>query len=494
MNRKRNRFCVSYFIAATLVVCPLWNASVIGDVNLVELAKKVRPSVVLIEAFDKNKKRIGQGSGFFIDDRGHLITNYHVLDGAYSAEVKTFNGKVYPVKLVIAERKETDLIKVLVDIPKKSIKFVPVTKIVPQVAERVLVVGSPMGLDQTVSEGIVSAVRDIPSIGKIFQISAPISPGSSGSPVVNMEGKVIGVASFQFVEGQNLNFAVSGEQVLDLKSEKKSKTVAEWTDTVSLKNMNSAEKLYLEGMKYLLWASEYEKALGFFTKALEKNSRFAEAWYWSAWCYGWLDRYEAAIKAFKQAISTKPDYLYAWNDLGGMYDKLGRYVEAIEACKQAIHIDPNLPEPYHNLGNAYLKLDRHEEAIEVYKKAILMKDFARTHLDFAKTYYYLACAYAKLDRDQEALQAYREAIRINADFVEPYWRLGIHYAALGRYQEALGAYKQAIRIKPDLAEPHYWLGLTYLLVGDKGLALEEYKILKTLDKDLANKLFDLIYK
>ena len=101
------------------------------------------------------------------------------------------------------------------DIPDKDVKWIEVVEDLPSVAERILVVGSPMGLEQTVNEGIVSAVREVPSVGKILQISAPISPGSSGSPVINMKGEVIGVATFQLIEGQNLNFAIPGMAVLD---------------------------------------------------------------------------------------------------------------------------------------------------------------------------------------------------------------------------------------------------------------------------------------
>lgn len=440
-------------MASIVLLCPSYGLSAKGDVNLVELAKKVRPAVVLIETFDKDKKRLGGGSGFFINQKGHLITNYHVLKGAYTAEVKTYDGRMYSVKLVLAERQDVDLIKVLVDIPEKATKFVQVTNTVPEVAERVLVVGSPLGLEQTVSEGIVSAVREIPTIGKIFQISAPISPGSSGSPVVNMKGQVIGVATFQIIEGQNLNFAVSGENVLDLKSEKKGKALKEWTSDVSNKQTKSAMNLYLNGIK-LIWTGEYEKALNSFKKALEEDSRYEMAWRGIGYCYHELARYEEAIEANKQAIRIDPNSARGHFGLGWTYQELGRYQEAIQAYKQAIGINPDEAVPYYFLGDAYSDLGRYQEAIE----------------------------------------AYKQAIRIKPDFAIAHFSLGIVYTLAGRYTEALEAFKQAIRIKPDYAKAHCGLGLGYLLLGDKSSALDEYKILKTLDKDLANKLFDHIYK
>lgn len=200
-----------------------------AESDLSRLVKKIQPAVATVITYDINRRVLGMGTGFFIDRQGHLITNYHVLRGAYTAEVKAHNTITYPVQLVVAENKTMDLVKVLVGIPETSFKWIKVSGKLPSVAERLVVIGSPMGLEQTVSEGIVSAVRRLPEIGRFFQISAPISPGSSGSPVVSMRGEVIGVATFQFVEGQNLNFAVSGEYISALGQLKKPELVSVWS-------------------------------------------------------------------------------------------------------------------------------------------------------------------------------------------------------------------------------------------------------------------------
>jgi S1-C subfamily serine protease len=80
----------------------------------------------------------------------------------------------------------------------------------------IVVIGSPLGLQESVSEGIVSAVRSLDGLGKIIQITAPLSPGSSGSPVLNLEGDLVGVATLNLKGGQNLNFAVSSQAVANL--------------------------------------------------------------------------------------------------------------------------------------------------------------------------------------------------------------------------------------------------------------------------------------
>ena len=151
----------------------LLSTSPIGaEVNLTKLVDKVRPAVATIVVYDVNRQVTSIGSGFFVDKNGHLITNYHVLDGSYAADIRTYDGKTYPIKLVVADNKSVDLVKVLVDIPRKDVKWIKVSDDLPSIAEQILVVGSPMGLEQTVSEGIVSSIRKIPAVGNFFQMSA----------------------------------------------------------------------------------------------------------------------------------------------------------------------------------------------------------------------------------------------------------------------------------------------------------------------------------
>ena len=188
-----------------------------ADEKLVDLVKKVKPSVVLVSTFDKDNKPIGQGSGFFIDNKGRLITNHHVIEGSYSATIKTSTGKEYPVQGIVAKDTEADIVKLVVNLPDANITFLNLSVNVPSEGEDIFVIGNPLGLESTVSSGIVSAVRDIPAFGKILQITAPVSPGSSGSPVINSKGEVIGIATLIVTKGQNLNFAIPSDKIIALK-------------------------------------------------------------------------------------------------------------------------------------------------------------------------------------------------------------------------------------------------------------------------------------
>jgi Flp pilus assembly protein TadD len=421
-----------------------------ADEKLVDLVKKVKPSVVLISTFDKDNKPIARGSGFFIDNKGRLITNHHVIEGAYSATIKTSAGKEYQVQGIVAKDTEADIVKLVVNLPDANMTFLNLSVNVPSEGEDIFVIGNPLGLESTVSAGIISAVRDIPAFGKILQITAPISPGSSGSPVINSKGEVIGIATLVVTGGQNLNFAIPSNKIIALKETAKAALSESYTSPKV--DANDAQLLLEKGIEKT-WQENWSAALVYFQKAAEKNPRNARIWRHIAWCYDKLGRYQEAIEAYKQAGKIEPEDTYICFCLGDIYGRLGRYEDAIESYKQAIRINPDYAEAHNNLGDTY----------------------------------------GNLGYWQEAIEAYKQAIRIKPDYAEAHVGLGFAYGGLGRYQDEIEAFKQAVRIKPDFAWAHYALGTTYLTIGDKGSALEEYKILKTLDAELANKLFNFIY-
>jgi len=454
-----------------ILACIAVVSSSLAQENLTALIKEVSPSVVLVITYDEEGEELSGGSGFFISEDGDVITNRHVIQGAYYAEVKTSDEKVYDVKEVLAEDKEGDLVRLSVDIPRDAVHVLGISDSLPEVGERVIVVGNPLGLEQTVSDGIVSAVREIPAFGNIIQITAPISSGSSGSPVVNMKGEVIGVASFQMVEGQNLNFAIPSERIAEL-APGKGQTLAERKAAITEEWLASAEGLYYKGL-HSLWREDYEEALLWFQKAVKENSDYAEAYFAIGYCKGELALYSEAIDAYKQAIRINPDDADAYFNLGLTYGNLERYHEAIEAYKQAIRIRPDYAEAYFNLGWVYGELGLYSEAIEAYKQATRIKP------NYAKVYYNLGWTYAKLGRWSKAIEAYKQVIRINPNYAEAYYNMGVAYGKLG-YKESLSlervereyrlrlyieeeikAYKQAIRINPDYAEAYYNMGLAF---------------------------------
>jgi tetratricopeptide (TPR) repeat protein len=469
-----------------LAIWPLMSAHLYAEVNLTKLVNKIRPAVATVIVYDANRQVNSIGSGFFIDKTGHLITNYHVLEGSYAADVRTADGKTYPVKMVVAENQSVDLLKVLVDVPRETVKWITISKDLPEIAEQILVIGSPMGLEQTVSEGIVSSIREIPAVGEFFQMSAPISPGSSGSPVINLKGQVIGVATFQLIRGQNLNFAVAGKSILNLKPTGPGLALSRWTFNHSLQQPKLAEELCRKGYSFSM-NGEDQKAVEFFKEAIEKDPKNSMAWNGLGYCLIGMNDPQDAINAYQQAIKTNPTDATLYYTLGNYYIKLGRQQEAIECFQQVIRINPAFEPAHFKLGIIYTQLGRLDEGKKAFEEVIKLNP------DAAPAYFNIGLAYAKLGRYQDAINAQKEVLRIKPDFAPAHDNLGLVYGKLGRTDKEISEYKEAIRTDPDYASAHYNLGHALFQKGDKAAALDEYRILKKLDQRAAEKLFNLLY-
>jgi len=169
-----------------------------------DIAEEAMPCVVQIIAYDITGTPRGHGTGFFIEP-GKILTNAHVVNKAYSIEI--ISDMEYHDEITIMKSDEDiDLALVSVDVRTNSfLTFEPKPEIRP--GQRIITIGNPMGLEKTVSDGLISAIRVFDDI-QVIQISAPISPGSSGGPLLNEHGYVIGVTSATLEEGQNLNFAI----------------------------------------------------------------------------------------------------------------------------------------------------------------------------------------------------------------------------------------------------------------------------------------------
>lgn len=126
--------------------------------SLPSLIKRIKPSTVIIFSYDDKGEFLKLGSGFFISQNGDVITNYHVIQGASSAEIKTADEKTYPITYIVAGDEQNDLIRLSVNIPSQYIYPLSLSKTIPEVGERIIVYGSPLGLENTVSDGIVSAI------------------------------------------------------------------------------------------------------------------------------------------------------------------------------------------------------------------------------------------------------------------------------------------------------------------------------------------------
>lgn len=173
--------------------------------TLEELAAYATPAVVLLDVRTPTSSR--QGSGFIVDASGRILTNYHVVRDARHVRVKLSSGDVYDEVEILAEDERRDI--AVLQVPGFDLPALPLgNSDSVRIGAAVVMIGSPLGLENTVSTGIVSGRRQEEEGYRLLQVSAPASPGSSGGAVLSADGDVVGIAVSQLEAGQNLNFAV----------------------------------------------------------------------------------------------------------------------------------------------------------------------------------------------------------------------------------------------------------------------------------------------
>lgn len=198
------------------------------------LYEKYSGAVVSIEMQSDDKKASGTG---FLWTAGEVVTNFHVVAGAEAIVVEMANGRKFGVDGIVWADRERDLAVLSLEgehfddelKPTHPIAGVPEFQFSPKIGSTIYVIGDPRGLKRSISNGLIGGVRAFHSLHKVYQITAPISPGNSGSPVFNEYGAVIGVVTSMLTNAQNVNFCVPSSYITPARHREKM-PLAEWAE------------------------------------------------------------------------------------------------------------------------------------------------------------------------------------------------------------------------------------------------------------------------
>ena len=438
-----------YLTVAALFLLSITTAA--SALTTEQIAKKALAATVYLEMKNSTGTTLGFGSGFFIKP-DQIATNFHVIEGAAQGTAKLV-GKYarYQIEGIIATDKDNDLaiLKVTADgIPPLSLGDSDTVNI----GAKVYVAGNPKGLEGTFSDGLISRRERYPK--KRLQMTAPISPGSSGGPVLNSAGKVIGisVSVHRALDAQNLNFAIPSNYLKALLGEARpAKPLSENSRTIS------AETYFLRGnAKYELGL--YHAAIADYTAAIRRKPASASAYYNRGLAKADLKQYTAAIADYTAAIGLKSDFADAYYNRGLAKVNLKEYEAAISDFTQAIGLKPDDADAYVNRGVAKAKLDRYFLAISDYDVAIRLKP------NYADAYYNRGLAKADLKQYAAAIADYDMAILLKPDVAYAYYNRGLTKVNLKQYAAAISDYDMAIRLKPDDADAYCGRGLAKALL------------------------------
>ena len=386
-----------------------------------QLAEKALAATVSLEMKDSTGTTLSFGSGFFVKPN-QIATNFHVIVGARQGTAKLV-GKdtLYQIEGIVATDKDNDL----------AVLNVTASGVTPlslgdsdtvNIGAQVYVAGNPKGLEGTFSDGLISRRESYPK--KRLQMTAPISPGSSGGPVLNSKGKVIGisVAVHRALDAQNLNFAIPSNY-----------------------------------LKTLLTKARPAKPL-----SQNSQSISAETYFFRANAKSELGLYHEAISDYDKAIRIEPDNANAYNNRGIAKANLKEYFAAIADYDTAIRLKPDNANAYLHRGIAKANLKHYAIAIADYDTAIRLKP------DHANAYLHRGIAKANLKEYFAAIADYDTAIRLKPDDANAYLHRGIAKANLKEYFAAIADYDTAIRLKPDHANAYFTRGIA------KAYGLEQY--------------------
>jgi Flp pilus assembly protein TadD len=402
-----------------------------------EVFDATSPSVVMVFGLDAKGDAVSLGSGVALA-AGEVITNCHVVKDSSSYSVK-YRKQSYPATL-----KLSDWDRDVCGLSVAGLAAKPATLGATRglkVGQRVYAIGAPEGFELTLSEGIVSSLRDVEG-GQYIQTTAPISPGSSGGGLFDEAGRLIGLPTFYHAEGQQLNFAVPVEWVKELPKRHVAKAGAgrsetEWLNrAIELENRKDWPALIEHGRKWT-----------------QAQPRSANAWFALGFAYRQSGQTAKAIEAYEQALRIDPDYVRAWSNLGVTYARSGQTAKAIEAGQQALRIDP----------------------------------------DNARAWYGLGVAHEHAGQTAKAIEAYQQAVRIDPDHAVSAWNsLGRAYVLIGQTAKAIEAFQQAVRIDPKNARAWSALGAVYKVNGQRSRMMEVYRRLKTVSPEAADEFFSKV--
>jgi tetratricopeptide (TPR) repeat protein len=348
-------------------------SSIIFSQNLSaeKIYKKVADAVVVINGYDSKNKLLSQGSGVILNDKGFVVTNYHILANCERFEILHDKKNVNYDDIIGIDVVKDILILKIINKKFSSIKIGNSKTL--DIGQKIYAIGNPLGFQNTISEGIISGFRTFEESGQNFiQITASISPGSSGGAVVNDKGELIGISALSAKEGQNINFAIPIDEILGIK-------LSSYLKDKSFKDF----EWFVKGRE------AYEKGY-----------------------------YQNSIKYYTNFIEAYPFYDAAYNNRGLAKKNSKDFSGAIQDFNKAIQINPNSINAYYNLGNAHLLLKDFSGAIQDFDKAIEINP------KFEIAYYNRGLA-KSIDDNRSAIQDFNKAIEIDPNYADAYFGRGL---------------------------------------------------------------------
>lgn len=362
-----------------------------------KIFKKFSSAVVIIKGYDKHNNLIKQGSGVILRSKGNIITNYHVVVGCDKIEILQ-NDKKIPYLDIAGVDVDLDILLFKIGNIKAPNLVVGNSNSL-LVGQKIYAIGSPLGLENSMSEGIISGIRNTDDNKKLIQITASISPGSSGGALLNENGALIGISSSSIEKGQNINFAIPIDEILKIEKISKLEDYKDYellykgNEALREGRSNEAIDFYKEFLTKFpdnsnvcnivaiisLSINDYSNALKYFTKVIEieqsntnksKSILFYDTYINIATLKYSMGKYYESMEWFDKALEIGSNPSSVYDTRGWVKMQLGKYYESIQDFDTSIEYDPQQDNAYFNRAGAKTFLKDYLGALKDLNKAI----------------------------------------------------------------------------------------------------------------------------
>jgi cytochrome c-type biogenesis protein CcmH/NrfG len=399
-----------------------------------QLPAPVSHSVVSVNLFDPHGKPSGAGSGVVVA-RNQVITSCFLIQKAKDIEVAR-PGATFKAALQYA-LPDLDLCQLDVPhLPAAAAAAGTATKV--KIGQYAFAAGARGRQEPAQSKVVVSGMR--PYAGSQYMQLTPSIPAHfSGGGVFDEKGRLIGILSLRFIDGQNFTFALPVEWLAELENRRSAGSSGKVSGGLDWLNHALAQERQHDWIE-LLKISQHQ---------LTHDPTDAVAWFSVGVASGNLKLYNQAVHAYREAIRHQADYGEAWHNLGNAYASLKEYDHAIHAYRDALLIEPDNDDTWYGLGNVYYDLKQYAYAIDAYSKAL------RIQPENPKAWYNLGVTYDDLGLHGEAAEAYQQTVRIQPDNAEAWHHLGVAYARLGERRKVREIYQTLRKLSPAKAESYF---------------------------------------
>ncbi|MCX5673274.1 MAG: trypsin-like peptidase domain-containing protein [Planctomycetota bacterium] len=460
------------------------------DLDAQTIYAKASPSVARIEVMRPDYSHMAQGSGFVVSSDGFVVTNHHVMRAGRKGLVLLGEGKAYPVAVVLVSDQKKDLAVIKINATGLPyFALFPKDK-KPAVGSKAFAIGSPLGQTNTLSEGLVSGLRDEPN-RTVVQTTAEIAGGSSGGPLLDARCRVIGVNTYSLADRRGdeivatLKFAVAHTEVHEMLARAKA-ALAKMTTGSGGKPLDATSSADLaQAYAHVSKSQWLDAAVG--AKTLRtRNPENAEVLLLSAFLALKMNQTDEAVETYKKVVELDPNEFEGHLGLGLVYNQKKMWKEAEEVLSHAAKLRSEDASLQHALGEALLELGRKDEALTA------LKESTRLDPEDADAWMVLGRAYLAQKLLAPAADAFRTVIRH-----DPHNPLAHAYLAMveyqnGRMNDAKEAAGVALRLQPGCPMGLYVMGLVFVNAKDWDNARKALGALEGADPKLFKELADAI--